>query len=299
MTDSQTVLVTGGEGFTGGYLIDALRASGKSVFALSRFDKSDEDASFYHAPLENITAIKSALKDVRPNYIIHLAGISFTNHDDALNYYDTNVLGTENLLKACLDECPNVKKIILASSAAVYGNPKVDFISEDQLLRPISHYGCSKLAMEHIARTYMDELPILMTRPFNYTGPGQNKAFIVPKIVEHFRGKKTNIALGNIDVIREFSDVRDVSQNYIALLESAENGAVNLTSGTANQFHDIIKTLQELTGHEISITINPKFVRKNDIDRLVGDDKRLQKLTGRTPQFKLKQTLQDMLNTPS
>jgi len=233
------------------------------------------------------------------NQSILITGISgFTGiHLAQMLRQDGNqVVGITNV-HAQHSEAPNVKKIILASSAAIYGNPvAVDFVSEKQPPAPTSHYGCSKLAMEHIAHNYAEYLPILITRPFNYTGPGQPSAFLIPKIVSHFKNKRETIELGNTAIIREFSDVRDACLNYIELLDQPGTGTVNLCSGIANSFDDVLTTFKALTGHDITVQTNPKFVRKNDIVRLVGDNTNLQKMTGYTPNYSLKQTLSDMLN---
>lgn len=298
MPVNQSILITGISGFTGLHLAQMLRQDGNRVFGISNVKSQHNGRDVFYAPLENTTALKNAVKAIKPDYVIHLAGISFANHDNALKYYNVNVLGTENLLKACLVETTNIKKIIIASSAAIYGNPiGVDFVSEKQPPAPNSHYGCSKLAMEHIVGNYTEHLPILITRPFNYTGPGQPSTFLIPKIVSHFKNKLDTIELGNTAIIREFSDVRDACHNYIELLDQPGTGVVNLCSGFANSFDDILNTLKILTGHDISIEVNPKFVRKNDIIRLVGNSATLQKMVKRKPRYELKQTLAAMLNS--
>ena len=299
MQKTDTVLITGSSGFTGKHVIRALRLRGNIVIETSNeMDKHNGVDNFF-APLENAVAIQTVIKTVKPDYILHLGGVSFTSYNDSINYYKINVLGTENLLKSCLTEAPNIKKIILASSSAIYGDPKIDFISEVQRPNPISHYGCSKLSMEHIAKDYMKHLPILITRPFNYTGPGQSSLFLVPKMVKHFQRRESVIQLGNIAVTREFSDVRDIANNYIALLCQSETGIVNLGSGIEHSFQDILNTLVDITGHEIKLEINSEFVRSNDIMRVIGDTSKLKQLIDCNPQYTLHKTLTDMLDYAS
>lgn len=273
-----------------------LREKNAIVLGLTNDLANHDGERTIFAPLENLGLLTKTLKYFQPNYIIHLGGVSFANHDDALLYYRVNVVGTDNLLRACFDQCPDIRKIILASSAAIYGDPKLDNILESQPPCPLNHYGISKLSMEYLALTYSNKLPILITRPFNYTGPGQDSKFLIPKIVAHFRREDPVIELGNTAIIREFSDVRDIVENYVALLRRKETGFVNMCSGNSNSFADIISILRDISGHVITVKINPKFVRDNDLKRLVGDATKLRRLTNYTPKYSLKKTLTDMLN---
>jgi nucleoside-diphosphate-sugar epimerase len=111
--------------------------------------------------------------------------------------YDINFFGTLNILDALVELGQRPAKIVLASSANVYGNPPVEVIDESVCPMPVNHYAISKLAMEFMARTYFDRLNILITRPFNYTGVGQGDNFLIPKIVRHYQEGKTEIELGN------------------------------------------------------------------------------------------------------
>lgn len=136
-------------------------------------------------------------------------------HADARAFYDVNLFGTLNLLEAltALPELP--RKVLIASSANIYGTPGIEVIDESVCAAPVNHYACSKLAMEHMVRTWFDRFPIVMTRPFNYTGVGQDEKFLIPKIVSHFKRRAPKIELGNLDVSRDFSDVRDVAAAYM------------------------------------------------------------------------------------
>lgn len=155
----------------------------------------------------------------------------------------------------------------------------------------------SKLAMEHMARTYADRLPIVITRPFNYTGPGQASQFVIPKLVDHYVRKAEHVELGNIHVEREFNDVRMVCDAYLALLVKGVAGEVyNICTGqpyTLAQVHD---TLNTLTGHCLSVRVNPQFVRPNEVHRLCGDASKLRQATGiDTACYTLDAILQNML----
>jgi nucleoside-diphosphate-sugar epimerase len=177
--------------------------------------------------------------------------------------------------------------VLLASSANVYGNAVVDPITEDVPPAPANDYAVSKLAMEHAARLHAGRLPIIIVRPFNYTGVGQAPHFLLPKIVDHFRRGARRIELGNLDVARDFSDVRDVVVIYRRLIERAPPGTlVNVCSGAAYSLSDVLDLMAGIAGYRIDVTVNPAFVRANEVRRLAGDTSRLQQLVGpmeRTP----------------
>jgi nucleoside-diphosphate-sugar epimerase len=224
-----------------------------------------------------------------------LAALSFVGHGDPEAFYRVNVLGTVNLLEALSAEVIPPEKILIASSANIYGSPDRDTIDETICPAPVNHYACSKLAMEHMVRTWFDRLPIIITRPFNYTGPGQDERFLVPKIVGHFKRHAPEIELGNLDVSRDFSDVTDVVSAYLALLESsAASVAVNTCSGVATSLREIINMMNDIAGYEIRIRVNPAFVRKNEIPSLRGDNSLLRRLIGPVQQTPLVETVRKM-----
>jgi nucleoside-diphosphate-sugar epimerase len=162
---------------------------------------------------------------------------------------------------------------------------------------PGNDYAVSKLAMEHMASLWFDKLPIVITRPFNYTGRGQSENFLIPKIVAHFRRGAEVIELGNLDVWRDFSDVRAVVEAYCRLLESNPAGQiVNVCSGVVHSLREIIAMLENITGHTMRVEVNPAYVRSNEVRSLCGDPAYLRSLIGdwRTPA--LEETLQWMLS---
>lgn len=294
---STTVLVTGLRGFTGRYLGAALRARGLRVVGLVQGEVQNPDEVACN--LTDAAAVREAVARVAPAYVAHLAALAFVGHGDARAFYDVNLFGTLNLLEtlAGLSQAPS--KVLIASSANVYGTPGIEVIDESVCPAPVNHYACSKLAMEHMARTFFERLPIVLTRPFNYTGLGQDEKFLIPKIVSHFKRRAPFIELGNLEVSRDFSDVRDVVATYVALLLDApgvEGQTFNVCSGRAHSLREVLDTAERLSGHSLEIRVNPAFVRSNEVPRLLGSGLKLKQITGLSPQIPLEQTLRWMLS---
>lgn len=135
--------------------------------------------------------------------------------------------------------------------------------------------------MEHMARTFSDRLPIVIARPFNYTGAGQDERFLVPKIVSHYARRAPRIELGNLDVERDFSDVRVIARAYRTLLERNCDGAtVNLCSGNAVSLREILRMSEALSEHRLDVEVNPLYVRSTDVKVLMGSPSRLHQIAG-------------------
>ena len=296
MTHSNNrVLLTGGRGFTGFYVAQSLMDAGFEVFQLTSEAIGVSDVV---GNLLDKESLNRAVNEVKPDYVIHLAAIAFVGHTSQMDFYGVNVEGTLNLLEAVRQNAPDIKKIILASSANIYGNPPVESVSENVAPAPLNHYAMSKLAMEMLSRTIFNDLPIIYTRPFNYTGVGQSVDFLVPKIVEHFKNKADVIYLGNLDVVREFNDVRAVAQCYTELLLQTTNDGqvVNLCSGQGYKLIDLIQYCQSITGHEIRVEVNPKFVRPNELKVLIGNPSLLRTLAPNVNFMPIEETLNWMLS---
>jgi GDP-6-deoxy-D-talose 4-dehydrogenase len=277
------MLVTGADGFTGVHFVKQARKVGYEVFE-------------FNADLTNPVAIQNQVNEAQPDVVVHLAAISFVGHDNASAFYDVNVIGTLNLLDALIKLPKLPSRVLLASSANVYGNCVLSPISETQVPAPLNHYAMSKLAMEHLAMTYTDRLPLFFVRPFNYTGPGQVESFVIPKIVSHFKRRATTIELGNLMVEREYNDVRMVIVTYLRLLDKAEIGQIyNICSSQTYTLRQVMETLTELTGHQINISVNPAFVRANELHRLCGEATKLNATIGAQDPISLKDTLLWML----
>lgn len=249
------------------------------------------------ADLRDRFAIKEIVERVQPERVVHLAAVSFVASDDLGALYNTNLVGTHNLLEALANTARAPEAVLLASSAAIYGNQRGGLIDESMAPDPANAYGVSKAAAEMLSRTFAYRLPIITVRPFNYTGRGQPDKFIIPKIIAHARSRSTVIELGNIDVARDFSDVRAVVEIYTRLLDhpGAVGGVFNVCSGKAHALSDVLAMVEEISGHHMSVRVNSAFSRVNEIRCLRGDRSRLEGVIGQVAMPSLGDTLAWML----
>ncbi|MEJ7933134.1 GDP-mannose 4,6-dehydratase [Sphingobium sp. AN558] len=295
------MLVTGVGGFTGQHLIARMRSRFPNVeiHGLVRSESPPLDGvAVQHAcDLNDPAAVQALVYAVKPDQVVHLAGAAFVGRADVESFYRTNLLGTRNLLDALaqLDRPPSA--ILVASSANVYGNQRLGAISEDMTPDPVNDYGVSKVGMEYVSRLYNSRLPIIITRPFNYTGVGQSTDFLISKIVDHVRRREPEITLGNTDVARDFSDVRDVVGAYLELLHNPQaiGQVVNICSGQAYRLDDILEIIKELSNHDFAVVVDHKLVRANEIKELWGDRSRLNSLIQNQERIPLRETLNWML----
>ena len=287
------VLITGIDSFTGVHLSSYLENSGYDVYGTS-LDKSDTKK--YICDITKKDDIKKVLNQIKPDYLIHLSGISFAAHGNNEDFYKVNTIGTINILDAFLELNLNPEKIILVSSATVYGNQGLEVLDESLCPMPANHYGASKYSMECLVKGYFEKLPIIITRPFNYTGVGQAEQFLIPKIVKHFKEKKDVIELGNLHVEREFNDISLVCEVYKKLLESqSKSEVVNIASNRGIKLLDVISVMNNMVNYEIKVEVNPEFIRKDEIKSLTGSNAKLFSLIGNIEQKEFKQTLKEML----
>jgi nucleoside-diphosphate-sugar epimerase len=298
------VLVTGASGFTGRYVVAELHAHQCHVVGLGgqaaprTVVAGAADADEFHAvDLRDQTALEQVLRVSRPDIIVHLAALAFVGHGKADEFYDVNMMGTRNLLQAIELAGIPVERVLLASSANVYGNSSEGMLDETTPPAPANDYAVSKLAMEYVAGLWRGRLPITITRPFNYTGVGQAEQFLVPKIISHFAKRRPSMELGNLNVSRDFGDVRAVASAYRQLLESpaAIGAVVNVCSGEGHSLKQIVEMCKRLTGHAVEVRVNPAFVRPNEVNVLLGDNRLLRSLIGNWQSPPLEDTLRWML----
>ena len=258
-----SLFITGASGFTGQHLARMAEERGIEVFALK-------------ADLLDRQALRDELYAINPLQIFHLAAISSVEHGNHEEFYKVNVVGTLNLLECLVEMKRSPRRVFLTSTANVYGDAGVKLIDENLYANPVNHYGASKLAMESLAKIYYDKLPIIIGRPFNYTGVGQGSNFLIPKIVKSFAQNAGPIELGNTDIVREFNDVRDICEIYLELMRTGSVGETyNICSGRALSLENVLSLISNISGFKLEIVQRTKYKRVNDIHTLVGSPEKV------------------------
>ncbi|APD87555.1 hypothetical protein BM527_16470 [Alteromonas sp. Mex14] len=289
------ILVTGASGFTGRHFIELAEHRGHECIALSSGQNSD--VGELQADVSDKDSLVTALRGVEIDAVVHLAAISFVAHGDIAEIYSTNTVGTANLIDVIQDNAIKPVHYLVASSGNIYGNANILPITEDTPFNPANDYAASKCAMEMALNARSNDCAITIARPFNYTGKGQAEHFLVPKIVKAFKSKQGEIELGNLDVARDFSDVRDVVNAYLKLLEAKVTGTFNICSGKAVPLSQVLQFTEALTGHKLNVRVNQSLVRSNEVKTLYGSDDKLQQAIGSYRHHNLENTLAWMLET--
>lgn len=292
------VLITGLDGFAGRHLATALADKGYEIFGLSRTTAGPVDrATSLQVDLRRLADTMAAINDIQPTHVVHLAGIAFVGHDDVEEIYTSNIMGARNLLTALKAQARRPEAVIVTSSANIYGNSDAERLGETDPPNPANDYAVSKLATEYVARLFQADLPVTIVRPFNYTGPGQSPLFVIPKIVAHFRSGASEIELGNLDVYRDFSDVRMVCDYLVRLImEPRARGEVfNICTGRATSLRQVLESCEALTGRRIAVRVNPALVRTNEVRVLIGRPDKIQACVGQAQDYTLEDTLRWMI----
>ncbi|MBO7672097.1 NAD-dependent epimerase/dehydratase family protein [bacterium] len=278
------IAVTGANGFVGSYVTEALLRDGAEVLAINGpgLEIKNKNVKNCYADILNLDDIKSAFKEFQPDSIIHLAAIAAPTFKDLAKLYDINVHGSENIMDAAKEVCKQGTRLVLVSTAGIYGDSGKEYTDENSPYNPQNHYSYSKMVMEFLSRNYRDDLDIKIVRPFNFIGKGQSVNFIVSKFVKAFQEKEPVLKVGNIKTQRDYIDI---SFGAWALAKIATNDdvkydVINVCTGVATSGEDIINTLEELTGYCPKIEVEPAFLRKNDIMRMVGDPTRWLEVAG-------------------
>lgn len=290
MSLAARAFITGIDSFTGRYLSAELAGHGYEVFGTTR--RASTAAGYEMCEINDQARLTEILRRVRPDFVFHLAAITVAEYGSSREIYTTNLLGTLSLLEAISASKIACRKVLLAGSAHVYGNQPRSPIGEDFSPMPTSDYAVSKLALEHLAKLWFGRLPLIVVRPFNFAGVGQGQNRLLPKIVDHFARRAPEIELGNTDVARDFSDVRDVVDSYRRLIESDAHSVIaNVCSGVSYPLERILDLLSEISGHSLAVRVNSDFVRKNDVKALWGDNRLLDSLIGPVCYRPIKETL--------
>jgi GDP-4-dehydro-6-deoxy-D-mannose reductase len=306
------VLVTGVAGFVGGHVVDLVRAEHASFEVVGLDSRPGNRAralgiEVMQADLEDADSVRQALDRVRPDRIVHLAAQSSPQRswEDPAGTLKTNLFGLLHLLEAAraLSIAP---RLLVVGSAEEYGlvKPEDNPLREDHPLRPASPYAVSKVAQGFLALQYATSLhlPIVRTRTFHHTGPRRGEGFaessFARQLAEIEAGRRApRIEVGNLDAVRDFTDVRDVVRAYWALLDKGAPGEVyNVCSGRGVRMAELLDELVALSGLRVEIEVDPARLRPLDVPVLVGDPARLRAATGWQASTPLRQTLRDLLD---
>jgi GDP-4-dehydro-6-deoxy-D-mannose reductase len=307
------VLVTGARGFVGPYLVNVLRRSYQSNIEII----ATAIEAGYHALLGPVmaldvtdhAALEAAIADANPTHVINLAGIAAPTaaNSDPEETWRVHLHGTLNLARVMLKRAPDCW-LIHVGSGLVYGESAKAgrALDENALLAPLDEYSASKAAADlSLGPLIRSGLKCIRLRPFNHTGPGQSKAFVVPAFAVQIARIEAGLAppvirVGNLDAQRDFLDVRDVANAYDLVmknLERLESGTIlNIASGIPRRISDILASLVARSRVEISVEQDPARQRSGDLPILVGDASRARRLLHWTPEHSFEDTLTALLN---
>lgn len=306
------VLITGAGGFVGTHLIHALQKNGdfeiyaavyKSTSDISRLIPPD------HIVAGDLTDFGFAQKLVdiaHPEIIFHLAALSVVHNSasQATSVMNSNSAISYNILEAARTHALGAR-IIAISSGNVYGAVQDTShpIDESTPLRPLNPYAVSKVTQEMLALQYALAygMDIVILRPFNHTGVGQTTDFVIPRLAEQFakieNGEPPIVEVGNIETVRDFTDVHDMVEAYILASEKCKSGEIyNIGSGTGHTIKEILGILQSLSKIKVEIKVNNQLVRTSDVPVLIANSAKFRSITDWEPKISLESTISDILN---
>ena len=303
------VFITGGTGFVGSHLVDALLAAGDELVVLVHEATSLQELpphprlTLLAGDLLDLASLRQHMAEMKPDVIYHLAGQaspSLSWHDPALTLA-VNAGGTANILEAA--RAGGRPRVLIVSSADVYGPIQAADLplTEVTPIAPRHPYGVSKWAAGQLARLYWEryQLPAIEARPFNHIGPRQAAGFVTSDFASQLAAIKLGwqpptLSVGNLAAERDFTDVRDVVRAYQALVARGQPGECYLIcSGRAVSINWLLQTLVEIAGISVTILPDPARMRPSDTPCLYGDYRKIQQDTGWQPQIPLRQSLAD------
>lgn len=304
------VLVTGAAGFVGSHLLGLLKGEGVETFGMVLPGTSlapDTGATEIVADMNDPEAAGRVIEAASPDRIVHLAGQPSVHHSwaEPAATLQTNVLGLVNLLDA-VRRCGLRPAVLVVGSADEYGplDPGQTPVKETAPLRPSSPYAVSKVAQAALARLYgpAGGMRVVLTRTFPHTGPGRGALFAESSFARQIAEIEAGLAppilsVGNLDAVRDFTDVRDVVRAYWSLLEAGAAGeAYNVCQGRGWRLREVLEMLLTGSSARVDVRVDPARLRPSDIPVLVGDSAKLRAATGWAPALPLEQTLADLLD---
>jgi GDP-4-dehydro-6-deoxy-D-mannose reductase len=306
------VLITGVAGFVGGHMVDCLRREAPEAVVVGLDSHPGRRAEslaieIVQADLEDASSVHAAIAQVSPDRVIHLAAQSSPQRswEDPERTLRTNVLGMLHLLEAARAQ-PTAPRILAVGSADEYGLVPLGELPlrEDAPLRPASPYAASKVAQGYLALQYAlsPGLHVVRTRTFHHTGPRRGEQFaessFARQLAEIEAGQRpARLEVGNLEAVRDFTDVRDVVRAYWALLDRGARGEVyNVCSGRGVKLGELLQGLIAVSGLRVEVHVDSARLRAADAPILIGDPSRLRAATGWEPEIPIDRTLRDLLD---
>jgi len=299
--------VTGINGFVGKYFVDYVHGvepdSDIMGVDLSETSKA-KDIKYKSLNLCDEKAVHNTIEQYKPDYIVHLAAVSSVakSWEDPAGCFLNNNAAFLNLAEAIRKTEINARILSVGSSEeyGIYDKP----MNENFVLHPKSPYSVARLSQEYLSKLYVDRfgLDIVMTRSFNHIGPGQSTQFVVSSFISQLvniadKKSENKMMVGNIDVARDFTDVRDVVDAYYKILTCASNRQVyNVCSGKATKLRDIIDITAKKLNVVPNIVVDKSRLRSNEIMVVVGDNTKIKSELGWKPKYTLEQTISDIIS---
>ena len=301
------ILVTGAGGFVGSHLLELLEQTPSEITAWLRPGTQPlvraQRVTWIDLEMHDHDAVACAVADTPPDEIYHLAGVAHVGESWQHTHetFAGNVLATHHLFDA-LRRASLRPRVLITSSAFVYA-PLDRAITENDVVRPNSPYGTSKVAQEMLGmRAWEDDgIPALIARAFNHVGPRQAPSFVASSIAKQIAeievGQKApKLTMGNLESQRDIMDVRDTVRAYQAMMQSAKPGIpYNVSSGTPLPVRELVTLMTAKARVPIAIEQDPARFRPNDTPLVLGDHSRLTADTGWSPRIAFEQTVEDLL----
>ena len=311
------VLITGITGFVGRHLVEHLAEAGDVIIGLSQHGqwpaewklKMERVARLEKIDLADADSTETLTELIdrkQPEAIYHLAAQSNpqASMDDPRGSWVVNLGGTLNLLEAVRESSVN-PRVLVVSSGVVYGNPSAENIPvrEDCPPRPINPYSASKAGADMLAIQYHlgYGLNTLIARPFNHAGPGQSARYVLANLAmqaaEISAGVKQEMQTGNLEITRDFTDVRDIVRGYRILMEKGRLGEIyHLGRGEGTKLAGALQALRDISGHALPQMVDPARLRGVDLPLLVADVSKIRNDTGWSAQIPIETTMKDLFD---
>ncbi len=306
------VLITGGGGFAGSHLIELLQnADAYDIHATSFSDTSPlekllPNTNIHAIDLTDLAKTAMLMEEVHPEIIFHLASISSVHKSEEVGQkiLTENIALQYSVLSAIKSHSPQARFVAICSADAYGASSSGTPLTEDAPLRPTNPYSLSKVAQEYLTQKYhlVDGLDTIILRSFNHTGERQTADFVVPAFAKQIAAIEAGraapqIRVGNLETVRDFTDVKDMVRAYMLASERGTSGEVyNVGSGTGVKIRTILDTLISLSRKRIEVVIDKSLYRKADTPTLVADYSKFALATSWKPQITLDQTLKRVLN---